>query len=64
LKTVVIAKFGQLFLQKGMWRGKQILPVYWIDEASSLKILQCPIAPQARKDSIDWLKGYWYQMRR
>jgi CubicO group peptidase (beta-lactamase class C family)/predicted glycoside hydrolase/deacetylase ChbG (UPF0249 family) len=64
LKTEDMAKFGQLFLQKGMWKGKQILPVSWIEEATTMKIMQDPNATQARKDSSDWLQGYCYQMWR
>lgn len=64
LKTEDMAKFGQLFLQKGLWNGKQILPASWIEEASSMKIMQNPDAPQAKKDSSDWLQGYCYQMWR
>lgn len=64
LKTEDMAKFGQLFLQKGLWKGKQILPASWIEEASTMKIMQNPNATQAAKDSSDWLQGYCYQMWR
>jgi CubicO group peptidase (beta-lactamase class C family)/predicted glycoside hydrolase/deacetylase ChbG (UPF0249 family) len=64
LKTEDMAKFGQLFLQKGKWNGKQILPESWINEASTMKIMQDPNATQAKKDSSDWLQGYCYQMWR
>jgi CubicO group peptidase (beta-lactamase class C family)/predicted glycoside hydrolase/deacetylase ChbG (UPF0249 family) len=64
LKTEDMAKFGQLFLQKGNWKGKQILPTSWIEEASTMKIMQNPNATQAAKDSSDWLQGYGYQMWR
>lgn len=64
IKTEDMAKFGQLFLQKGMWKGKQILPASWVEEASTMKIMQDPSAPQAKKDSSDWLQGYCYQMWR
>jgi O-glycosyl hydrolase len=64
LKTEDMAKFGQLFLQKGKWNGKQVLPAAWIEEASTKKIDQNPDAPQSAKDSSDWLQGYCYQMWR
>jgi len=64
LKTEDMAKFGQLFLQNGHWNGKQILPASWIEEASTAKIMQEPNAPQAKKDSNDWVQGYCYQMWR
>lgn len=64
LKTEDMAKFGQLFLQKGKWNGKQVLPASWIEEASTLKIYQAPDARQSQKDSSDWMQGYCYQMWR
>jgi predicted glycoside hydrolase/deacetylase ChbG (UPF0249 family) len=64
LKTEDMAKFGQLFLQRGTWQGKQILPASWVQDASTMKIMQDPGAAQAKKDSSDWLQGYCYQMWR
>ena len=32
LKTEDMAKFAQLFLQKGEWNGKRILPAPWVEE--------------------------------
>lgn len=64
LKTEDLVKFGLLFLQKGMWKGKQIIPATWIEEASSLKIIQNPNITQSRRDSSDWEQGYCYQMWR
>ena len=64
LKTEDMAKFGQLYLQDGNWNGKQILPQSWVKEATTMKIMQDPNAPQGKKDSSDWLQGYCYQMWR
>ena len=64
LKTEDMAKFAELFLQKGNWNGKQILPASWVEEASTMKIMQDPGAPQSKKDASDWLQGYCYQMWR
>jgi CubicO group peptidase (beta-lactamase class C family)/predicted glycoside hydrolase/deacetylase ChbG (UPF0249 family) len=64
LKTEDMAKFGQLFLQKGVWQGKQILPAAWVEEATTMKILQNPDMPQGKRDSSDWQQGYCYQMWR
>ncbi|MEP6597409.1 MAG: serine hydrolase [Ginsengibacter sp.] len=64
IKTEDMAKFGQLFLQKGKWNGKQIIPATWVEEASTLKIIQHPEYSQAKKDSSDWEQGYCYQMWR
>ncbi|MEJ0029879.1 MAG: serine hydrolase [Bacteroidota bacterium] len=64
LKTEDIAKFAQLFLQKGKWNGKQILAEGWTDEASSAQIIQHPQYSQSKRDSSDWEQGYGYQMWR
>lgn len=64
LKTEDMAKFAQLFLQKGRWNGRQILPESWVEEASTAKIIQHPDLPQAQKDESDWEQGYGYQMWR
>jgi len=64
LKTEDMAKFGQLFLQGGQWQGKQLLPLGWVEEASTMKIMQDPEAPQEKMDQSDWLQGYGYQMWR
>jgi hypothetical protein len=64
LKTEDMAKFGQLFLQKGKWNGKQVLPASWIAEATTKKIIQHPDMPESQKASSDWEQGYCYQMWR
>ncbi len=64
IRTEDMAKFGQLYLQKGTWKGAEILPKEWIEEATSVKIEQVPDIPQSRKDSSDWLQGYCYQFWR
>jgi CubicO group peptidase (beta-lactamase class C family) len=64
VKTEDMAKFGQLYLQKGSWNGKQIIPAEWIEEATTFKIDQAPGAPQEVKDASDWMQGYCYQFWR
>ncbi|MGC4034813.1 MAG: serine hydrolase [Chitinophagaceae bacterium] len=64
LRTEDIAKFAELVLQKGNWKGKQLIPEAWINEATSAKIDQAPDAPQSKKDSSDWMQGYCYQFWR
>lgn len=64
LKTEDMAKFGQLFLQKGQWAGQQVLSKDWVEAASTLKIVQHPDLLPAKKDSSDWEQGYCYQMWR
>lgn len=64
LKTTDMAKFGQLYLQGGRWKGKQLLPHEWVKQATTMQILQDPSASQSKRDSSDWLQGYCYQMWR
>ncbi len=64
LKTEDMAKFGLLYLRKGMWNGVQIIPSSWVEEATTFKIDQAPDAtPEIRKRS-DWMQGYCYQFWR
>ena len=61
LTTESLAKFGQLYLQNGMWNGRQILPATWVAEATSFKIQQpAPDLDRAKQNS-DWHQGYCYQ---
>jgi CubicO group peptidase (beta-lactamase class C family) len=34
LTTKDLAKIGQLYLDKGMWKGRQMLPAWWIEEST------------------------------
>ena len=38
LCTEDIAKFGQLYLQKGKWNGKQLIPEKWVEQATSKQV--------------------------
>ncbi len=62
LKTEDMAKFGQLYLQGGRWKGKQLLPHEWVKQATSMQIMQPPGSSPA--DHPDWHQGYCYQMWR
>ncbi len=64
LKTEDMAKFGQLYLQKGKWNGEQIIPAAWIEEATAKHIDQAPELTDAEKASSDWQQGYGYQFWR
>ena len=61
VKTEDMAKFGLLFLQKGKWNGKQIIPESWIAEATKAQIIQNPSKTENRNE---WEQGYGYQMWR
>ncbi|MFB9276391.1 serine hydrolase domain-containing protein [Cohnella cellulosilytica] len=53
-----IAKFGLLYLQKGIWEGKRILPEGWAEEATSKQI------DNGSDADNDWHQGYGYQFWR
>ena len=55
LKTEDIAKFGQLLLQKGKWKGKQIVPSSWIEQATSKQV------SNGSNPNSDWNQGYGFQ---
>ena len=61
LKTEDIAKFGQLYLQKGRWNARQLLPAEWIASATS-KQVDNDKAPSGRNP--DWREGYGFQFWR
>jgi CubicO group peptidase (beta-lactamase class C family) len=58
IKTEDIARFGQLYLQKGLWHGQQLIPASWVAAATSKQI-----ANDANPD-LDWHQGYGYQFWR
>jgi CubicO group peptidase (beta-lactamase class C family) len=65
IRTEGLAKFGQLYLQKGLWQGRQILPSAWVEEATTFKIQQpAPANPGRPNAQNDWLQGYCYQFWR
>ncbi len=52
LKTEDIAKFGQLYLQKGIWNGKRLLPEKWVQEATSFQVPNA--SSTAKNEQSDW----------
>jgi CubicO group peptidase (beta-lactamase class C family) len=56
--TEAVAKFGQLYLQNGMWQGKQLLSEQWVKTATREHI---PCASPSGEDVPDWQQGYGYQ---
>ena len=56
--TEDIARFGQLYLQKGQWQGKQLLPASWVAEASAKHV------SNGTDPASDWAQGYGYQFWR
>jgi hypothetical protein len=64
IQTEGLAKFGQLYLQKGLWAGKRILPAEWVAEATSFQIQQPAPDLEGAKKRSDWHQGYGYQFWR
>jgi CubicO group peptidase (beta-lactamase class C family) len=58
VKTEDIARFGQLYLQKGNWKGKQLVPAEWVAAATSLQ------TSNGSNPKSDWDQGYGYQFWR
>jgi CubicO group peptidase (beta-lactamase class C family) len=58
IRTEDIARFGQLYLQKGQWQGKQLLPAAWVDEATARQ------TSNGSNPKSDWEQGYGYQFWR
>lgn len=58
LRTEDLAKFGLLYLQKGVWNGKRILNEEWVQAATSLQT-----STGGNPDS-NWDAGYGYQFWR
>lgn len=58
LKTEDIAKFGQLYLQKGVWENQQLIPSDWVQLATDKMVSNGADA------ASDWNQGYGYQFWR
>src|SRR5215831_2257691 len=50
-RTEEIARFGQLYLQKGTWQRRQLVPAAWVEEATSLK------TANGSAPTSDWHQG-------
>ena len=58
VRTDEIARFGELYLHKGMWNGKQLLPATWVEQATSVQ------TSTGSAPASDWDQGYGYQFWR
>jgi CubicO group peptidase (beta-lactamase class C family) len=58
VRTEDIAKFGQLYLQKGSWNGKQLLPADWVEMATAKQ------TSNGSNPKSDWNQGYGFQFWR
>lgn len=62
IRTEDIAKFGQLYLQKGVWNGKRLIAEAWINDATRAEVQSK--GGKGDKDANDWIQGYGYQFWR
>ena len=58
VKTEDIARFGQLYLQRGVWNGTRLLPEEWVEQATSFQV------SNGDKPDSDWSEGYGFQFWR
>jgi CubicO group peptidase (beta-lactamase class C family) len=58
VRTEDIARFGQLYLQKGEWQGKQLIPASWVETATARQM------SNGSSPTSDWEQGYGYQFWR
>ncbi len=58
IKTEDIARFGQLYLQKGVWNRQRILPEGWVEKATRKQV------SNGNDPNNDWCQGYGYQFWR
>jgi len=58
IRTEDIARFGQLYLQKGKWQGKQLVPEAWVEAATARQ------TSNGSSPDSDWDQGYGYQFWR
>jgi CubicO group peptidase (beta-lactamase class C family) len=58
LRTEDIARFGQLYLQKGNWQGRRLVPASWVDTATARQ------TSNGSNPKSDWDQGYGYQFWR
>ncbi len=56
--TDAVARLGQLYLQRGRWDGRQLLPAAWVDQATGKQI------DTPREPNPDWQQGYGFQFWR
>ena len=59
IRTEEIARFGQMYLQKGMWQDRRIVPEQWIAEAT-----KATSDNSNTETNPDWRVGYGYQFWR
>ncbi len=58
VRTEDIAKFGQLYLKNGDWKGRQLVPAKWVEQATARQV------SNGSDPNSDWEQGYGFQFWR
>lgn len=58
ITTEAIARFGQCWLNKGIWQGQRLIPEAWIETASAFHV------KNGDDLASDWAQGYGFQFWR
>jgi CubicO group peptidase (beta-lactamase class C family) len=58
VRTEDVAKLGLLYLQKGQWQGKQLVPASWVEQATARQM------SNGSDPARDWDQGYGFQFWR
>ncbi len=58
VRTEDIARFGQLYLNRGIWKGRQLLSENWVQQATSKQV------SNGSDPNSDWHQGYGFQFWR
>ena len=64
MTTRELARFGQLYLQEGMWDGNRILSREWVRLATSRQTYNGGKIGVKQIDQSDWSQGYGFQFWR
>jgi len=57
-RTEDVAKLGLLYLQRGVWQGRQLIPAGWVAEATRAQV------STGVEGKPDWQQGYGFQFWR
>ena len=58
VRTEDLARIGQLYLQKGEWQGRRLVPAAWVEAATARQ------TSNGSNPASDWDQGYGYQFWR
>jgi CubicO group peptidase (beta-lactamase class C family) len=58
ITTEHIARFGQLYLQRGQWQGQQLIPAGWVAQATAKQV------NNGTDPNSDWAAGYAFHFWR